>query len=915
MAVAFTQIPCRERNERDARQSGATQRRNGAWQWPQPSTSCGMDAEKIGSIYNQTGFSRSQGSYNPAAGFGADVATPAAMFSSAPHPLTQFSCRDKLASGPSAIPRCTSSLSCGMQSVQAFASGARPGALTRSDSAPNLVGSTLPKALDVKAIELENQRLREEIRAMCGTIQRQSGKLSKLWSETYGLTHAASAADAAARANGQVSTTSQLMGGRGMNSYIQEPSAPGLAGSLGRYPSDSRLPLFKPSLGPRPPIKAKPRSNPADDIANVSSMARGSSALIERPAHMGEKCHESGDRSRQITRHIASTPEPLQSSGPCHRRQEDSYFSSVESPVYAAVQPAEEYSECRKGLASCDQVSEPVIPMPHGLMRGGTSSGRSAPRRNMRAPHVDNPLSPPKPQTYVAKIVASPKRAGHHLGHGALHGAREREFEATPSPYLHGTFELQDGVPELGSPVDELASGLHVGDVRPARTPSPSPSVNRAQSESGAPSSDQALDIRPADDQAENSNSLRLENGEGVSEGRRSGQMVVTQPGVALSTHSSQRRGSFSYATAGIAALSSATPVQSAASGSKGRASTTQGVERASPPNSEALLSVGLSPDLEDPTTPNSDEELNFSDTTPRQSRSRTQSSNSLQRKSNLALGAAKIADGGAASAEPMRRPFDSIDVSTKPSGPQADAHLKSSDSPIERSLDAVKEAPVVERTGNVASKELTGGTPAPLEPAAKVNTTGLSSDSESDSDSEDDDSDAKPPPQAAKESAPKQPVVAQQLEQRQSKAPADSDEDDGSSSDSSSSSSVGKPNVVRAVSSASSGSESSSSDSDGARPRVAVANKAATPGATAASSASPAAAKVVEGSIAAKQGNVEAVKSEVLQVQSLGPNGYESEYEEEEEEEDMESEFTEGDDFVDAAEPSLAVRRTSGAE
>ena len=49
-------------------------------------------------------------------------------------------------------------------------------------------GSTaVLRELEAAAVKLENQRLREEIRAMCNTIKSQSSQLSELWAETQRL--------------------------------------------------------------------------------------------------------------------------------------------------------------------------------------------------------------------------------------------------------------------------------------------------------------------------------------------------------------------------------------------------------------------------------------------------------------------------------------------------------------------------------------------------------------------------------------------------------------------------------------------------------------------------------------------------------------------------------------------------------
>ncbi|CAK9063110.1 unnamed protein product [Durusdinium trenchii] len=64
-------------------------------------------------------------------------------------------------------------------SSSSTASAAQGSRLSKSGSAPSLV--------EAAAVKLENQRLREEIRAMCNTIKYQSSQLSALWAETNKL--------------------------------------------------------------------------------------------------------------------------------------------------------------------------------------------------------------------------------------------------------------------------------------------------------------------------------------------------------------------------------------------------------------------------------------------------------------------------------------------------------------------------------------------------------------------------------------------------------------------------------------------------------------------------------------------------------------------------------------------------------
>jgi len=64
-------------------------------------------------------------------------------------------------------------------SSSSTASAAQGSRLSKSGSAPSLV--------EAAAVKLENQRLREEIRAMCTTIKSQSSQLSDLWAETQRL--------------------------------------------------------------------------------------------------------------------------------------------------------------------------------------------------------------------------------------------------------------------------------------------------------------------------------------------------------------------------------------------------------------------------------------------------------------------------------------------------------------------------------------------------------------------------------------------------------------------------------------------------------------------------------------------------------------------------------------------------------
>lgn len=85
-------------------------------------------------------------------------------------------------------------------SSSSTASATQGSRLSKSGSAPSLV--------EAAAVKLENQRLREEIRAMCNTIKSQSSQLSELWAETQRLQ---------ARKNGKrcrtASNVSNLMAG------------------------------------------------------------------------------------------------------------------------------------------------------------------------------------------------------------------------------------------------------------------------------------------------------------------------------------------------------------------------------------------------------------------------------------------------------------------------------------------------------------------------------------------------------------------------------------------------------------------------------------------------------------------------------------------------------------------------------
>ncbi|CAE8645423.1 unnamed protein product [Polarella glacialis] len=105
---------------------------------------------------------------------------------------------------------------------------ARVGGLSRCSSAPSLVGA---------AMKLENQRLREEIKLMCGTIQGQSKQLSQLWSETSRLkSRGAIPASAAARA--------QQGGSPGLSSLVS-----GVA-ELSRRRLEAEVKLEAAGLGP-----------------------------------------------------------------------------------------------------------------------------------------------------------------------------------------------------------------------------------------------------------------------------------------------------------------------------------------------------------------------------------------------------------------------------------------------------------------------------------------------------------------------------------------------------------------------------------------------------------------------------------------------------------------------------------------
>mmetsp|Transcript_35232 Transcript_35232/g.76960 ORF Transcript_35232/g.76960 Transcript_35232/m.76960 type:complete len:1007 (+) Transcript_35232:78-3098(+) len=133
-------------------------------------------------------------------------------------------------------------------------------ALQKSDSEPGL--------LKVAAVELDNKRLREEIRAMCDTIKQQSSQLSHLWSETNQLQMDSGSDNPGLRSASLMSgvaelsrlrltsNTSGVAGPCGGQASTGGGSRGGLVGALGRFPSESRLPLFTPTLDPPPKLRS-----------------------------------------------------------------------------------------------------------------------------------------------------------------------------------------------------------------------------------------------------------------------------------------------------------------------------------------------------------------------------------------------------------------------------------------------------------------------------------------------------------------------------------------------------------------------------------------------------------------------------------------------------------------------------------
>eukprot|EP00929_Paragymnodinium_shiwhaense_P035721 TRINITY_DN19255_c0_g1_i4.p1 TRINITY_DN19255_c0_g1~~TRINITY_DN19255_c0_g1_i4.p1 ORF type:complete len:1114 (+),score=287.90 TRINITY_DN19255_c0_g1_i4:136-3477(+) len=154
-----------------------------------------------------------------------------------------------------------------------------PSGIDRTGSSPQLLAEQ-----PANGVELENQRLREEIRSMCMTIKHQSGALSKLWTETQarpqhlpaspaasreypasasrlgrrtGVNAASTSAELAARSFEPPSRSATSLGRSASPAREDGATATeGLACStLGRFPRSHRLPLFSPNLGSPP----KPR--------------------------------------------------------------------------------------------------------------------------------------------------------------------------------------------------------------------------------------------------------------------------------------------------------------------------------------------------------------------------------------------------------------------------------------------------------------------------------------------------------------------------------------------------------------------------------------------------------------------------------------------------------------------------------
>ncbi|CAE8713509.1 unnamed protein product, partial [Polarella glacialis] len=131
-----------------------------------------------------------------------------------------------------------------------------------SSSSRSVPRPSSPGLEEAASVKLENRRLREEIRSMCGTIQVQSGQLSQLWAETTQLNAQGGSTQVSPKKKG-----GGLLGGAGLSPFgpgsklaelSRQERAPHAKPArwpdhwLGWLPTENRLPLFSPSLTPLP---------------------------------------------------------------------------------------------------------------------------------------------------------------------------------------------------------------------------------------------------------------------------------------------------------------------------------------------------------------------------------------------------------------------------------------------------------------------------------------------------------------------------------------------------------------------------------------------------------------------------------------------------------------------------------------
>lgn len=343
--------------------------------------------------------------------------------------------------------------------------------MTRCGSAPGLV--------EAAAVQLENKRLREEIRVMCDTIKHQSSQLSQLWSETNFM-QAGPGGNGASMLRGVAELSRRRLGVEGASSgpamhRVQStgalseaspasvarwrgraaeggslgsgavagglwdplPTAPAalwagsglssdLAGALTRFSAAGRLPLFTPALNPPP----QPRSR--------NSRASAAPPEPHEPPH-----HPAEGRGHSASStDVRQTPPSALPTSPC----------AAPSPRTLPGQQARRHAVQvlrRHGRDTCEATETgrvaygadgaPLVGTPPSLGASGATSQSSRSRLSQHA--------------WAPKSSAEVCLAGDHRSLGSPGRWAYREFAAQGSVSLAMTVQRVDYAMLVARPV------------------------------------------------------------------------------------------------------------------------------------------------------------------------------------------------------------------------------------------------------------------------------------------------------------------------------------------------------------------------------------------------------------------------------------------------------------------------------